>query len=270
MSDQQLQLEIESLFNKNQTVPRIIQEFEANGFRDNIEYYEIPVDFGLTLLAQMCLHKRASLPTLVGLLRYHFTDAANPSQECVDMLLKALQAGLLNWEPAREEFVLAYDISSDVQDDINNYQYPLPMVIPPLEVTDNTQTGYLTIKNSLILKDNHHDDDICLDHINRVNQVKLRLNMVVAEHVHNTWKGLDKKQAGEDTETFERRKRSFEKYMKTSKATMQLLEISGNEFYLTHKYDKRGRCYCQGYHVNYQGNPWNKAVIEFAQGEVTK
>jgi len=40
---------------------------------------------------------------------------------------------------------------------------------------------------------------------------------------------------------------------------------------LTHKYDKRGRCYSQGYHVNPQGNDWNKAVIEFAEKEpVTK
>jgi DNA-directed RNA polymerase len=42
----------------------------------------------------------------------------------------------------------------------------------------------------------------------------------------------------------------------------------GNEFYLTHRYDKRGRCYAQGYHVNPQGNDWNKAVIELAEKEV--
>jgi DNA-directed RNA polymerase len=41
----------------------------------------------------------------------------------------------------------------------------------------------------------------------------------------------------------------------------------GNRFWLTHKYDKRGRTYCQGYHVSYQGNDYNKACIEFADGE---
>jgi len=37
---------------------------------------------------------------------------------------------------------------------------------------------------------------------------------------------------------------------------------------MTHRYDKRGRVYCMGYHVNYQGTPWNKAVIELADKEM--
>jgi DNA-directed RNA polymerase len=44
----------------------------------------------------------------------------------------------------------------------------------------------------------------------------------------------------------------------------------GNRFYLTHRYDKRGRTYAQGYHVNTQGNCWNKAVIELADEEVVE
>jgi DNA-directed RNA polymerase len=47
-----------------------------------------------------------------------------------------------------------------------------------------------------------------------------------------------------------------------------ILEEYGNEFYLTHRYDKRGRVYCQGYHISYQGNAWNKSVIELADKEI--
>jgi DNA-directed RNA polymerase len=47
-----------------------------------------------------------------------------------------------------------------------------------------------------------------------------------------------------------------------------ILEGFSNEFYLTHRYDKRGRVYCQGYHVTYQGTPWNKAVLELADKEI--
>ncbi len=49
---------------------------------------------------------------------------------------------------------------------------------------------------------------------------------------------------------------------------MGFLMMHSNVFHMTHKYDKRGRTYSQGYHVNYQGNPWNKACIEFADKEV--
>lgn len=270
MADQQFQLEIESLFNKNQTIPRLKQEFVESGFEETLISLEIPVNFGLSLLAQMCLHKRASLPTLVGILRHYFQNDPDPSQACADMLLKAAECDLVDWEAVREEFVLVFDVSLDVREELERYQYPLPMVIHPKPVTTNRETGYLTIHNSIILRDNHHEEDVCLDHINLMNQTKYRLNMEVARMIHNSWKGLDKKKPNEEVEDFEKRVRAFEKYDKTSREIMEMLVISGNEFYLTHKYDKRGRCYCQGYHVNYQGNPWNKAVLEFYDGEVVE
>ena len=46
------------------------------------------------------------------------------------------------------------------------------------------------------------------------------------------------------------------------------MNMAGNHFYLTHRYDKRGRTYAQGYYINPQGNEWNKAVLEFADKEI--
>jgi DNA-directed RNA polymerase len=39
-------------------------------------------------------------------------------------------------------------------------------------------------------------------------------------------------------------------------------------FHLTHKVDKRGRIYSQGYHVNTQGAAFKKAMIELAKEEL--
>lgn len=264
--DNQLQLEIERLFNKNQLIPRLKQEFKTTAaFKDQMEKFNIPLDFGYTLLAQMALHKRAGMQTMVGILRHFF----NTSQECADMLLVAAHADLVDWHPVHRQFILKWDVSTDVKNDLERYQYPLPMVVQPKEVTNNTQTGYLTIKSSIILKDNHHEDDVCLDHINSLNRIKLRVNHDVARMVKNSWKGLDKPKPDEEYEEYQKRVRAFEKYDRTAYEVMEMIEISGGgEFYLTHKYDKRGRCYSQGYHINYQGNPWNKAVISFAKGEI--
>ena len=41
----------------------------------------------------------------------------------------------------------------------------------------------------------------------------------------------------------------------------------GNRFYLTHKVDKRGRIYAQGYHITTQGTAFKKAMIELAEPE---
>ena len=64
--------------------------------------------------------------------------------------------------------------------------------------------------------------------------------------------------------------RNFARYRYNSLFTVKLCLLNGNNFSLNHKYDKRGRTYCQGYHVNYQGTPWNKAVVEFSHKEITK
>ena len=141
------------------------------------------------------------------------------------------------------------------------------MIVLPKELKTNTDTGYFTSKNSVILKNNHHDDDVCLDHLNNMNRIKLKLNNDVTSFVKNSWKNLDKPKPNEDRIEYNKRVRAFEKYDRTVYDVIAHLSIVSDEFYLTHKYDKRGRVYCQGYHVTYQGNQWNKAVIEFAKEE---
>lgn len=261
------QLELEELYNKNQTITRIKKEFTSYEDGELLRYMstnEIDPDFGLDLLVQMVLHKRCQLPTLVGILRRHFDD----SQMTVDHLMKCAELDLVDWSPVARQFIVKIDITPDVQADIDRFQYPLPMVIPPRTITGNAETGYLRSKGSIILRKNHHDDDVCLDHINRVNRIKFALDHDTAHMISNNWRNLDKPKSGETEEDFKKRKRAFEKYDRTAKDVMDLIGIHGNEFYLTHRYDKRGRVYCQGYHVNYQGAPWNKAVIELADKEI--
>ena len=260
------QIELEQLFNKNQLLPRIRKEFtdcEEPNFLAYIESKGIPEKFGIDLLVQMALHKRASLITLIGCLRHHFQD----SQKTADYIKLAAEVDLVDYDPEIRIFIMRYAISADVQAELDCFQFPLPMVVPPLLVTNNKENGYLTSRGSVILRNNHHDDDVCLDHINRMNAVQFTINRDTAMMVKNTWRNLDKAKEGETKEDFERRKRAFEKYDRTAKEVIDMLP---DVFHLTHKYDKRGRFYCQGYHVTYQGAAWNKAVIELAEKEITE
>ena len=266
---EQVQIDMEKLFHKNQLHPRIKAEFTSADlpFRDVMVKHGLDPQFGFDLLVQMVLHKRAGLPVLVGILRKHFKG---DNQACADALLLACQIDLVDWNPTTEQFIVKYDITQDVQDDLDRYQFPLPMIVEPRELKTNNDTGYFTSRNSVILKNNHHDKDVCLDHLNHMNRVKLTLNNEVASFIENSWRNLDKPKPGEDRKDFDKRKKAFEKYDRTARDVMAHLEIAGGEFYLTHKYDKRGRVYCQGYHINYQGNTWNKAVIEFANKEIVQ
>ena len=166
------------------------------------------------------------------------------------------------------KFIVRKSVTGDVLDEIELYQYPLPMLVEPKELKDNRDTGYLTRKDSVILKQNHHEEDVCLNVLNKFNKTKLRMNLDIVSFIQNSWRNLDKPKPEETRDDFKKRQRAFAKYDSTAKDVAAHLSIAGNEFYLTHKYDKRGRIYCQGYHVNYQGNTWNKACCEFAHGEM--
>lgn len=264
-----LQVELEQLYNKNQLISRIRKEFvecKEFDFIDHMTHMGIPIEFGLDVLIQMALHKRASLPTLAGILRLHFNDC----QITADMLLKCTMADLVDWDAKTEHFIVKFEVSADIQEELDRFQYPLPMVIEPKKVKKNTDTGYILGGGSLILKHNHHEDDICLDHINRMNRVRFAIDHETARMVKNRWRNLDKQKAGETKAEFEKRRKMFEKYDRTAKDVITALSIHTDCFYLTHKYDKRGRVYCQGYHINYQGAPWNKAIIQLAEKELVE
>lgn len=261
------QLELETLFNKNQTLQRIRHEFTSCKTFDFESYMTtngIDPNFGFDLLVQMVLHKRTTLPIMVGILRRHFDTL----QEVSDAILRCCEIDLVDWNPNLKQLILVFNIADEVQAELDRYQYPLPMVVHPMKVEDNRDTGYLLSRNSLLLRNNHHEDDICLDHINRMNHIRFTHDHDTAHMIKNRWRNLDRPKEGETRADFEKRVKAFEKYDRTAKEVIDLLLTYGNEFYLTHKYDKRGRTYCQGYHVNYQGSPWNKATVELADREV--
>jgi len=264
---------LETFFNARQTPKLLARELLGSAtVLATIEKSELDQDFCLALLSHMILAKRAPISALVGLLRHFYEGSFNAFQKTADAILIAVHADLVDWDPQREQIVVRFDADGATHELIRQYQYLPPMTVPPLKVGSpdgrNRGSGYITVTNdSLLLKDNHHDGELCPDSLNRFNQVPLTLNIEVATKVNNSWKNLDKPKADETYEEFQKRVKAFERYQKDTAFTMALIEQMGNRFHLTHKVDKRGRTYAQGYHVNPQGNCWNKAVIDLADGE---
>ena len=264
----QHQIKIEELFNNNQLIPRIRKEFEEADdfdFRADFKEHDIPAEFGFNLLFQMVLHKRCDINTLVGCLRRHCSSA----QETSDLIVKCYDAGYMQWDQRFNKFVVLIDITREVQEELDRFQFPLPMTVRPNHLHSNSDSAYLTReKDSVILKNNHHEDDVNLDHLNLLNRIAFRINTNVAKFVKNQWRNLAHRKQGESKQDFDKRRKAFEKYDRVSKDILDLLDRRG-EIYFTHKYDKRGRTYCQGYHCTYQGNGWNKAILLFAEEEIT-
>lgn len=259
---------LETMFSKRQAKPLLRREFtQSPTVMDAIARSNVEPEFALDLLSQMALRKRATLPTLVGLLKDHFISG-NTLQRTADELAKCAHSDLVDFDTRTGQFILRFDVDEGTHELLRQYQYLPPMIVPPLAVTRNRGSGYITIwEDSLLLKNNHHEGDLCLDSINRFNRVPLSINVDLVKKIRNHWKGIDKPKATETFEDYRERLKAFERYERSAYFTISLMVEMGNRFHLTHKVDKRGRTYCQGYEITYQGNCWNKACLALAEPE---
>lgn len=175
-------------------------------------------------------------------------------------------------------------LSQETLEHIRGAEYLPPMVCNPLFLKNNYSSGYLTHDDSLILgKGNHHDGDICLDVINLVNSVPLKLAtdfLCVCEEDPNTEFTIEKAKENklkkgeaitdEEAQVIVDKQVNQWKKFKWQSYEFYKLMAGVKEFFLTHKVDKRGRLYAQGYHISTQGTSHKKASIELAQEEIVE
>ena len=140
-----------------------------------------------------------------------------------------------------------------------NTMFPLPMGMPPKHITKNTQSGYITLKHSVLCgKRNKPNTKIALDVVNTQNAIPLTLN---------TWL-LDNYTEVPNKPLFGNSLIDFNIFKLESKQVTSLINKEFKTFYLTHKLDSRGRLYSHGYHINYQGITYKKACVELAHKEL--
>lgn len=257
----EMEIQLEEQFNSHKENKRVEKFFkDIPEFAQVFEQYGIVPKVGYDILVFMALNKRAEPSSIVGHLLHWFNNA----QECATYLEAMVKIGLLYWNG--QVFIVRFDLTKEIEHEIAMFQFPLPMVVEPMELHKNCDCGYLTIQNeSLICKNNYHCDDICLDVLNTQNKIKFRLNAKLADMTLNEWSNLDSQKPDETPAEYQERLKQFQKYDTHAR---ELVKIFANQFFwLTNKDDKRGRMYCQGYYITNQGTDWNKACIEFAKEE---
>lgn len=269
---------IEHIFNEKQARPLLMRELGKNTqLQENIDIVVdtmpdvITREFIEDVLVHLIQAKRTTVPALAGMLRFHFARHVDAYQRVATAVAGMIATQLVGFDYQRMQVVIRYDVSEQTHNLLRQYMYLPPMTIPPLDLRDNGKnrgSGYITQKHdSLLLQDNHHDGELCVDHLNACNRVPLSINEDMVKSMRNSWKNIEKQKPDETFEEYQKRLKAFEKYENDSFLVMALMLEMGNKFYLTHKYDKRGRTYAQGYQINTQGNCWNKAVVELANKE---
>lgn len=176
-------------------------------------------------------------------------------------LVKIIRAG--DASSGMMEVVPVYICDQRILKFVKESMYLPPMVCAPEILTHNKSSGYKTITNdSVILKSyNHHDGNVCLDSLNKFNQVALSLDIkMLTTFDEQPKKVIDTPQ----------KQKQFDKLREDSYHVYKLLIQTGNNFHLTHKVDKRGRTYSQGYHCSTQANSFRKSIINFAKQELVE
>lgn len=213
------------------------------------------------------------------------TEAIQTVAEIVAVLCNTDAFDILKYSRGGSLMIVStMELPDALLDYIEHSEYLPPMVCPPKTVRSNSESGYLTLNDSLILgSGNHHDGDICLDVINTVNAVPLSLDLEFLCQVEETPKELtidhikaEAMKRGKilsDADAKIRLQRAIDNwgsFKEQSYRFYSLMEQQGNEFYLLNKYDKRGRMYAQGYHITTQGSAFKKASVELAKKELVE
>lgn len=267
MPTKQTQKDLEDIYNRWNLMKILREEFET--IVDPIPLSEKGVEpqMAIDALCQMYLHRQADPATLVGILSPKYGEP----QAVADKLLILVEMDFFDFNEDLDRFTVTYDLSDDVKEMLDRFQFPLPMVVQPLPIKDNFDTGYLGMRGLLILNGSEYfeDKDLCLDHLNRANRVALAMNFDVI----NSDQGKFVKpvrQVGEDFDEYRKRLKQAEQFYQTSIIVMEQINQLSDEIYLTHKYDRRGRVYASGYHISTQGDDYRKAILVLAKKEVLK
>lgn len=153
-------------------------------------------------------------------------------------------------------------LPEELLESIAGCMYMPPMVCKPDDIGSNYESPYLTFNDPLVLgKNNTHAGDLCLDIVNTQNQTAMKLDLQFLCTVEE-----QPTHALDTTEKI----RQWNQFKLESYATYDMLNKQGNQFWLTYKYDKRGRQYAQGYHVTSQGSAFKKAMLELHHEELVE
>ena len=154
-----------------------------------------------------------------------------------------------------------YTLEDSTLQRLENMKYLPPMIVQPRDITNNSCSGYLTKDESVILGDNnHHEGYQAIDVSNILGKIPLSLDTRILD--------LEEKPK-HDLDTPEKLSGFLRMIISSRKVYRDLIGY-GNKFYLNWRFDKRGRVYSQGYHVNIQSTSFKKAIINLHKKEVIK
>lgn len=232
------------------------------------------------LLTPVVHKSEITLQQGVGSLLGSFTDISTVSRQlkAVNLLIQYCPFITVDITKGGEYGYLQSQIELEPEElaVLDQQSVTLPSLVPLRKLRNNSSIGYRTFRKSALMGGKHHDFDICLPHLNKRNRVAFVIDTEIAGRVIAGELGafdptpkFNKKTAKTETEleVLERK----EAWLALHAHLADKLKVIGTEpHYNAHRRDNRGRTYVEGYHMNYQGNDWQKAMVSLHTKELIK
>ena len=194
-------------------------------------------DLPMKIITMVVLYRRLPFEALVNLFLHEDT------QEVADVCEGLVRSRWIHWDEEREEFVTLV-IPQELEVSVFQKRYPLPLVIHPRVMTEETESPYYTEERRSPVLGEYNEQRTNLLTLNLLNATPLKLDRKIVDDPSVDPFGIDQK-FREDSQ--------------------RVFEVLGEEtFYLTWEFDFRGRVYARGYHVNPQGDSWHKNTVLLA------
>jgi len=121
--------------------------------------------------------------------------------------------------------------------------------------------GYLTIQEHPILgRHNNHQEKQALDAINIMQNIEWELCPIAVKYVEKPKHDLDTQE----------KKVAWQQHIDMSTTVYQEMMDAGNSFWLSCRFDFRGRMYTQGHYINLQSTGYKKSLLNFKHRELIK
>lgn len=146
-----------------------------------------------------------------------------------------------------------YQLESSTYDYIDIGKYHPPMLCEPRDWTSNDDGGYYcnSIHSMLGSTHNRHEGKQALDVLNKLQSIAWELDPFILKETEVPNKEFVDPQSHEQfIQMAADSRKTYEKY-------------TGKPWYLIWQYDKRGRMYSLGYHINLQASGYKKALMNF-------
>lgn len=266
------QLHIESTYNKTQA-HQFIKELLKDTLEPYGEHFPEPKDWktAKTICAALLVHQKMYIQNLVEMMvKKNWLDSATAASYIAETIIKMMDIDMVDYMYKGEylEIHSKWAMTEEIAQEYKRMIYKLPMVIAPNRINinrDNRGSGYYLDEHDSLILTHHHSYRICTDVLETLNNTPLSINKTVVKHAVHTNNGCIMKEH-ESKEEYQQRMEHWKVFIEQTKFVHEM--IGDNPFFLTHKYDTRGRCYDMGYHVHTQGDSYSKAVIQLANEEV--